>query len=49
LGGLVFDPNSIYHLAQMPGLLMLLVAIQRRADATDRPVVSDPVRMAVST
>ena len=49
LGGLVFDPNSLYHLAQMPGLLMLLVAIQRRADATDRPVVSAPVRMAVST
>ncbi|MCH8296764.1 MAG: hypothetical protein IH873_01725 [Chloroflexi bacterium] len=33
LGGWEFDPNSLYHVAQMPGLLLLLIAIRRRADA----------------
>ena len=31
LGSWEFDPNSIYHLAQIPGLFLLLAAIQRRA------------------
>ncbi len=31
LGGWEFDPNSLYHVAQMPGLFLLLVAIRRRA------------------
>ena len=34
MGGREFDPNSLYHVAQMPGLLLMLLAIQRRADAT---------------
>lgn len=33
LGGWEFDPTSLYHVAQMPGLLLLLIAIRRRADA----------------
>ena len=36
LGGWEFDPNSIYHIAQIPGLYLLLVAIQRRADTMER-------------
>lgn len=32
LGGWEFDPNSLYHVAQMPGLFLLLIAIRRRAD-----------------
>ena len=35
LGGWQFDPNSIYHLAQMPGIFLMLIAIQRRADAME--------------
>ena len=35
LGGWEFDPNSIYHVAQMPGIYLLLIAIQRRADAME--------------
>jgi len=31
LGSWEFDANSIYHLAQIPGLFLLLAAIQRRA------------------
>ena len=31
LGGWEFDPNSLYHVAQMPGLFLLLVAIRRRS------------------
>ena len=31
LGIWEFDPNSIYHLAQIPGLFLLLAAFQRRA------------------
>ena len=39
LGGWEFDPNSIYHIAQMPGIFLLLIAIQRRADAMEeRPI-----------
>jgi len=34
MGGWEFDLNSLYHVAQMPGLLLLLVAIKRRAAAT---------------
>ncbi len=35
LGGWEFDPNSLYHVAQMPGIFLLLIAIQRRADAME--------------
>jgi hypothetical protein len=49
MDGSEFAPNSLYHLAQMPALLMLLVAVQRQADGTDRPLVSATVRMAAST
>ena len=31
LGSWEFDPSSIYHLAQIPGLFLLLAATQRRA------------------
>ena len=37
LGGWEFDPNSLYHVAQMPGLFLLLVAIRRRASLTMGP------------
>jgi len=32
LGGWEFDPNSIYHVAQMPGIYLMFIAVQRRAD-----------------
>ncbi len=35
LGGWEFDPNSIYHVAQMPGICLMLLAIHRRADAME--------------
>lgn len=35
LGGWEFDPNSIYHVAQMPGICLMFMAIQRRADAAE--------------
>lgn len=35
LGGWEFDPNSIYHVAQMPGICLMLLAIRRRADAVE--------------
>jgi len=35
LGGWEFDPNSLYHLAQIPGLFLLFAAIQRRGDIID--------------
>ena len=35
LGGWAFDPNSLYHLAQIPGLFLLFAAIQRRGDIID--------------
>ncbi len=35
LAGWEFDPNSLYHVAQMPGLFLLLIAIQRRAEPLD--------------
>lgn len=38
-GGWEFDSNSIYHVAQMPGIFIKLIAIQRRADAVgEQPV-----------
>ena len=39
-----FDPNSLYHVAQMPGLFLLLIAIQRRSDAAGEA----PVRQATN-
>ena len=32
-GGWEFDPDALYHLAQMPGLALLYVALRRRAHA----------------
>ncbi len=37
LGGWEFDPNSLYHVAQMPGLFLLLMAIRRRASQSTSP------------
>ncbi len=43
LGGWEFDPNSLYHVAQMPGLLLLLIAVQRRAKTLDAaPAIHTP-------
>ena len=36
MGGWEFDPNAIYHVAQMPGMLLLLIAVRRRADAMEK-------------
>ena len=47
MGGWKFDPNSLYHVAQMPGLLLLLVAIQRRADATGSQTLRRDANVAV--
>ena len=47
MGGWEFDPNSLYHVAQMPGLLLLLVAIQRRADATGGQILRRDANVAV--
>jgi len=44
IGDWEFDPNSLYHVAQMPGLFLLLIAIQRRSDAA----VEAPVRQATN-
>ena len=49
LVGMEFDPNSLYHLAQMPGLLLLLIAIQRRADTASVSPAPANAHMAVST
>lgn len=35
LGGWEFDPNSLYHMAQMPGLFLLLVAVRHRSDVME--------------
>ena len=41
--GWEFDPTALYHLAQMPGLVLLYVAIQRRAKAVDLgPTIEQP-------
>lgn len=44
MGDWEFDPNSLYHVAQMPGLFLLLIAIQRRSDAAGET----PVRQATN-
>lgn len=42
IGGWEFDSNSIYHVAQMPGIFIMLIAIQRRADAVgEQPVLQN--------
>ncbi len=41
--GWEFDPTALYHLAQMPGLVLLYIAIQRRARAVDLgPTIEQP-------
>ena len=44
MGDWEFDPNSLYHVAQMPGLFLLLIGIQRRSDAAGEA----PVRQATN-
>jgi len=44
IGGWEFDPNSLYHVAQMSGLFLLLITIQRRSDAAGEA----PVRQATN-
>ena len=39
LAGWEFDPNSLYHVAQMPGIWLMLIAIQRRADVMEEQPV----------
>ncbi|MBO20504.1 MAG: hypothetical protein CL732_08205 [Chloroflexi bacterium] len=38
LGGWEFDPNSIYHMAQMPGLCLLLYATLLRSDNVQQAI-----------
>ena len=39
IGDWEFDPNSLYHVAQMLGLFLLLIAIRRLPDtASEAPV-----------
>ena len=42
MGDWEFDHNSLYHVAQMPGLFLLLIAIQHRSHAKSEA----PVRQA---
>ena len=42
MGGWELDLNSLYHVAQMPGLFLLLIAIQHRSHAKSEA----PVRQA---
>lgn len=46
LGAWEFDPNSIYHLAQMPGICLMIIAIQRRADAMEEQPLRQNGRLA---
>ena len=46
MGGWEFDPNSPYHVAQMPGLFLLLIAIQRRSDAAGEAPVKQATNVA---
>ena len=46
MGGWEFDPNSPYHVAQMPGLFLLLIAIQRRSDAAGEAAVRQATNVA---
>ena len=48
MGGWEFDPNSPYHVAQMPGLFLLLIAIQRRSDAAGEAAVRQATNVAAS-
>ena len=48
LGGWEFDPNSLYHVAQIPGLFLLLVAIQRRANFVDGQPARQSAGVAVT-
>ena len=48
MGGWEFDPTSLYHVAQMPGLFLLLIAIQRRSDAAGEAAVRQATNVAAS-
>ena len=47
MGDWEFDHNSLYHAAQMPGLFLSLIAIQRRSDAAGEAPVRQATNMAV--
>jgi len=44
MGDWEFDHNSLYHVAQMPGLFLSLIAIRRRPDTAGEA----PVRQATN-
>ena len=46
MGGWEFDPTSLYHVAQMPGLFLLLISIQRRSDAAGEAAVRQATNVA---
>ena len=46
MGDWEFDPNSLYHVAQMLGLFLLLIAIQRRSDAAGEVLVRQATNVA---
>ena len=46
MGDWEFDHNSLYHVAQMPGLFLLLIAIQRRSDAAGEALVRQATNVA---
>ena len=46
MGGWEFDPSSLYHVVQMPGLFLLLIAIQRRSDAAGEAPVKQATNVA---
>lgn len=48
LGGWEFDPNSLYHLAQIPGLFLLVAAIQQRAGVIDLQPVRQNANVAAA-
>ena len=48
IGDWAFDPNSLYHVAQMPGLFLLLIAIHRRSDAAGEAPVRQATNVAAS-
>ena len=48
LAGWEFDPNSIYHVAQMPGICLLLLAVRRMAGTVDQQSLRPDGSVAVA-
>jgi hypothetical protein len=46
--GWVFDPNALYHLAQIPGVVLLYVAVRQREQALERGAAKQPPCQAMS-